>query len=86
MSTFLILQMKKVRERKCLARTGSGLEEGGLLIFGMTPVLIPFPRPTIAAFGMKTLLIDLLGITRAHLISGDISRMRNKNHHERFVF
>lgn len=49
---------EKRKRKKCLARTGSGLEEGGLLVFGMAPVLFPFPRPTIVAFCIKPSLTD----------------------------
>lgn len=64
---------EKKEQRKCLARDGSGLEKGGLLVFGMAPVLFPLPRPTVVAFCIHALLIDELKITRVVLISGDIS-------------
>lgn len=54
-------------------KNGSGLEKGGLLVFGMAPVLFPLPRPTVVALCIKALLIDELKITRALLIGGDNS-------------
>lgn len=64
---------EKKEKRKCLASNGSGLEKGGLLVFGMARVLFPLPGPIVVAFCIKASLIDDLEITRTLLISGDIS-------------
>lgn len=60
---------EKKEKRKCLARNGSGFEKGGLLVFGMAPVLFLLPRPTVVAFCIKASLTDEFEITRALLIS-----------------
>lgn len=49
---------EKKEKRKCLARNGSRPEKGGLLVFGMAPLLLPLPRPIVVAFRIKALLID----------------------------
>lgn len=73
-NVFNAFNEEKKEKRKGLARNGSGLDKAALIVFRMAPVLFPLPRPIVVAFCIKAPLIDELEVTRALLISSNISR------------